>query len=244
MRSPTPPVTRVADVSGSARCSWTGPVLQRAGRRLGRLVLVALYTATVSLGALTTPLAPLLGLSLVLALGVGALYRWAYRAQLHDRPPRHQVVNAGFAGAGVLPFVSGALLLGVLGVAVTLAVLALAVVVVGGHLVATDLSTVLRRLPAAVGTGAGDDAAGADEAALRALLRRAPLQLLFRRWHATGRTVGGTRSGERYEMAVYLRELLLDELHTRDPAGAQRWLDQGGAQPPERHIRSDRPAPG
>ena len=208
--------------------------------RLGVAVLGVLSMATVSLGALSTPLPALLIACPVLALVAGTAYLTVHRARLHERAPRHRVVTAGFTGAGVLPFMSGAELLGVLGAVLTVTALVVAVLLLRAHLHAADPSTVLLPAPCTdIQSGTGS-----DEAALRALLRRAPLDSLFRRWHGTGRTVNSARSGRGYETAVYLRGLLLDELHTRDPAGTQRWIDQGGAQPPERHIRSDRALPG
>lgn len=222
----------MADTAGAVRRGLTSPAL-RAVRRPSRAILIALYSTTVSLGALATPLTALLLVSPLLALLTIVLYLPAYRSRLHDRPPGQHILTAGFTGAGLRAFVSGAQLLGVLGAAASLSVLALAVVVLGAHLVEADPLVALRRRPAA-----------GDEAALRALLRRAPLQMLFRRWHTTGRTVAAASSQQDYQMAVYLRELLLDELHTRDPAGAQRWIDQGGTQSPERHIHSDQDLPG
>ena len=229
---------------GAARRGPLTAVL-RSARRLGVVVLGVLCLATVSLGALSTPLPALLIACPVLALITGTLYVPAHRARLHETAPRHQVVAAAFTGAGVLPFVSGAELLGVFGAVLTLAVVAVAVLLVSAHLHVADPFRVPRRLRAtAVCTDIQGGATGTDEAALRALLRRAPLPALFRRWHGTGRTVDSTRSGRGYETAVYLRGLLLDELHERDPAGTQRWIEQGGAQPPERHIRDGRALPG
>ena len=142
---------------------------------------------------------------------------------------------AGLAGASVLPFASGARLLGALG----LSLLALTLLLLGANLAAADPLAVVRRLSAAtVGAVPPAPAAAADEADLRALLRQAPLPMLFRRWHETGRSVRGTRSAQDYTTAVCLRDLLLDELHARDPAGARRWIRQGGAQPPETYIRA------
>ena len=110
----------------------------------------------------------------------------------------------------------------------TVFVLARTVLVLRAHLAPAVPSTMPRRWPTStVCTHIRGQVSGAEETALRALLRNAPTRLLFRRWHGTGRTVAAEGSGQGYDTGVYLRGLLLDEPHTRDPAGTQRWIEQG-----------------
>lgn len=202
----------------------------RLVRRLGVALLTGLYVIVGCLGVLITPLSSLLIIGPLLAAAGAAGYCCALLARVGSPPARHRLAAAGALAAVLLPFLSGAQMLGAVGGALVLTASLLAVLVLGLWLLAIPSPAGARHLLAP---------GPADDAELREVLRQAPLQMLFRRWHATSDTLRSQPSGHTQAAAVYLRERLLDELHDRDPVGAQRWIDHGDGRRPERHIRSD-----
>jgi hypothetical protein len=77
-----------------------------------------------------------------------------------------------------------------------------------------------------------------DERSLRQVLRALPTDVLLAEWRST-QTGRGARGSELLQ-EVRMRELLIDEMQRRDPAGTARWLSEGPGDPPEGYV-CDRP---
>jgi hypothetical protein len=76
-----------------------------------------------------------------------------------------------------------------------------------------------------------------DEDLMRHVLTAMPTELLLDEWEATrSRLTAG--AGDPLVM-VHLRDLLIEELRSRDPAGTARWLLEGPADLPDLYIRPD-----
>jgi hypothetical protein len=83
----------------------------------------------------------------------------------------------------------------------------------------------------------GDGHEAIDEDLMRQVLTAMPTELLLDEWEATrSRLTAG--AGDPLE-AVRLRDLLIEELRSRDPVGTARWLLEGPADLPDLHIRPD-----
>jgi hypothetical protein len=73
-----------------------------------------------------------------------------------------------------------------------------------------------------------------DERSLRQVLRALPTDVLFAEWRSI-QTPDGARGSELL-LEVRMRELLIDEMQRRDPAGTARWLSEGPGEPPDGYI--------
>ena len=73
---------------------------------------------------------------------------------------------------------------------------------------------------------------------LRRVLRALPTDSLFAEWRRT--RISGGAHGNEVLQAVRMRELLIDEMQRRDPAGTARWLTEGPGDPPDGYV-CDRP---
>ncbi len=140
------------------------------------------------------------------------------------------MLTTGAAAAALLPFTEGLRVLDSAGVAVGLVVIALFTVLVGHW-----LHTLPGATPAAEGSGPGSspradpcpavgtavqnspspELAARDVASLRDLLRVLPLDLLLLDWRYVA--APRQRCADEPDLARY-RQLLLDELQSRDPA--------------------------
>ncbi len=87
------------------------------------------------------------------------------------------------------------------------------------------------------GPPGGRDLGSWDEELLRDVVSALPTDLLFDEWQVTQRRLTGRASDLIWE--VRLRDLLIDELHARDPLGTARWMNEGINHPPDRYIQRD-----
>jgi hypothetical protein len=78
-----------------------------------------------------------------------------------------------------------------------------------------------------------------DEDLVRHFLTAMPRELLLDEWRVSQRRLTAGSGDALWEVRV--RELLIDELQTRDPVGTARWLSEAPASPPDHFIR---PEPG
>jgi hypothetical protein len=201
--------------------------VQRAVR-LAQQVMCALYIAVALVGVPVTR--PMLLLTAAPAVGCIAAGLLAGLLRLcEQRPParRTMMVTAG-AAAAIVPFDEGMQLLQGLGTAIAVTLLVLMSIV--GNYRMNELAVRAR----ADATGAG----GAESYA--ELLHVVSLDTVFGEWRALEEGVA-IRTGEEHGPDVMqVRALLLDEMQRRDPVGFGRWLDDGAADDPERHIQVDR----
>lgn len=187
-------------------------------RRALRAGALASYGTLAAAGALSAP-APSFLVGLLLGGTGGVLVAWLHRGGT-DLPPLPHPAVAGTALACLPAAIAGTAVLG-----------SWAGVVVGLGLVAGTSFVVHRvSLPAAepAPPAHGGPESVDDEESLRDLLRLLPGDLLLEEWRSarTGPTAGATPGGMR------LRQLLVDEILRRDPAGAGGWLEDGADDPP------------
>jgi hypothetical protein len=78
--------------------------------------------------------------------------------------------------------------------------------------------------------------AGVMDASPRAVLAAMPLQVLLAKWQATQLTQRLELRPHEAEATRWVRELIIDELQNRDPAGSARWLADGAVHPPDHYI--------
>ena len=216
-------------MTSPASCpSPAGRGTRRAGQLLrtcARAVLHVLYTATVLLGLLVTPLYATLVFAPVLGMAAAAVHAELARSLTGARPAGARLALTALTTAGFVPFTQGLRLLQSAGVVVGLLVVGLFTV-----LVATGITHLA---PAAPARRTGP----AAEQPLRELLRVLPLDMLVSEWADLHR---GPDHGSSH--AEHYRRLLLDELSRRDPT-ADRWWRSGAAEPPYRGLRDDRGSP-
>jgi hypothetical protein len=191
-------------------------------------VVYALLTAT---GAVLFP-----GLSLAVGVLVGIIGA-ALVASLHqaaDDPPRlpHPLV-AGVAVGSLPAAVAGTAALGASpGIVIAL----------GLALSAAAGVTWLASFPAESRAGTEAFAVRVKaEQSLRQVLRALPLDELFAEWRRAH--APGTARGSEFPMEIRMRQLLIDEMQRRDPAGTARWLREGPGEPPDGYIRGRRDGP-
>ena len=68
----------------------------------------------------------------------------------------------------------------------------------------------------------------------REVVQALPTDVLFAEWRST-RASDGVRDNE-FLLEIRIRELLIDEMQRRDPAGTVRWLGEGPEDPPDGYI--------
>ncbi|NEK84518.1 hypothetical protein GCU60_01895 [Blastococcus saxobsidens] len=208
----------------STQVTWAGrPSALRVAVRVGRVLAATIFVTTALIGAVVAPwpwmllYAPAVG---ALAGGTVALARSGSR---QDAASRRTVVHAAVVGFLAVPFGAGLPALGGAGGVVVLFLLVVA------SLVAADW--LAEEQP-------GPPVAGAAE--LRSVVGALPTQDLVHAWLGTEDLL---RSAREHRRVAELREVLLDELARRDPAGVAEWLAAGGRSPVP-HISVDRDTTG
>ncbi len=165
----------------------------------GRALLHVLYTATVLLGLLVTPVYAALVLAPALGLGAAAVHAEFHRSLTGTGPTWDRLMLTAVAAAGFVPFTQGLQLLQSAGVVVGVLVVALFPALVG---------TGIRSLVSAASAGS------TGEQTLSELLRVLPLDMLVTEWRALHLgSYQGSPEAERY------RGVLLDELCRRRVRG-------------------------
>ncbi len=201
--------------------------------RAVRAAALVLYGCLIAVGALFFPASVVFGA----AMGFGGYWFVVSRLRrVGDDFPQlpHPALAAALAG-GFPVALSGSSVTGAWGaLAVGLLVVEAAVLFV--HWIGSDA-------PSPPHAGRRQDAGGQhghgarDENHMRRVLTAMPTELLLDEWEATrGRLTTGVGDplGE-----VRLRDLLIEELRSRDPLGTARWLREGPADLPDLYIRPD-----
>lgn len=201
-----------------------------APRRAWALVGV-LYTAAALVGVPSTPPGTVLRGALVAGAATCLVAAGGLATRASWVAPRRLLALTAVL-AGLVPFAEGVRVLGHLGAGLALVTLGLTL----GAAAWTDWLDLSADAPA---RDPQVRLPAADEDAVRELLRALPLDLLCAEWVATGRGLSAGRPGGRSSTAAHLRELLLDELERRDPAGVARWLHDAPDAPPDRYLRDD-----
>jgi hypothetical protein len=78
-----------------------------------------------------------------------------------------------------------------------------------------------------------------DTRVLGELISAVPLSALLAEWRLTEAVLAEATDPDDRAAASSARELLLDEMTRRDPAGVRRWLQDGAHASPDRHLRDD-----
>jgi MFS family permease len=201
--------------------SWSA--LTRVGWRacLVGVVGVALLGALFSSALTTLVIAPAAGL-------FGAAQLAVVHPSFPDRrSARRAVLLSGFGWALFIPFVMGAVALGVVGGVLTVVLVLLGALVLMGRVI--DLCR----------SDAVSNCAGTDVLLLRELVRGLPTPALLEEWRSAEAVLDEATDPGRRAAAIQLRVLLLEEMSRRDPAGIERWLQEGAGGLPDRHIRRD-----
>ncbi|WP_138760224.1 hypothetical protein [Modestobacter altitudinis] len=186
--------------------------------------------STAIMGALFSPplvtlaAAPTVGL---LAASQVALAHPGFPAQV---AARRFVLSAGAGCAVLVLFVAGASELGAVGGVMVMTVLLTGAVVLAAWL--ADLSDDDR-----VATSTMQDARVLED-----WLGAVPMSALVEQWRLSEVVLSTATDPDERSAATLARELLLDEMTRRDPAGVHRWLQEGADAPPSLHVRDD-PAP-
>jgi hypothetical protein len=197
------------------RTMWRG--LLRAARSLALVV----YVLLIATGALTSPQISLL-LGVLLAI-IGAELVASLHQAAEDLPALPHPLVAGVSVGSLPAAVAGTTALGASpGIVIALGL------ALGAAAGAQWIATPPLGSPART-AATGDQVT--DERSLRQLLRALPTDVLFAEWRRT-RTPGGARGSELL-LEVRMRELLIDEMQRRDPAGSARWLREGPGEPPD-----------
>lgn len=201
---------------GSDLPSWVG-------RRLCLLVVVgtAVIGALFSSAWMTLVVAPLTGL---FAASQVALVHHGFPAQ---RSARRAVLFAGAGCALAVPFVMGAVALGTAGAVLTMVVVVTGAVLLGGWLTALCREDEVARSTVQ------------DTKVLGELIGAVPMSALLEEWRLSEAVLATASDPDERAAAALARELLLDEMARRDPAGVRRWLQDGAAASPDRHLRDD-----
>ena len=216
-------MSNTTGVNGPRAHAWPWTALTRLAP-----VLLTVVVAVALLGAVITP--PVTMLFLAPALGVvfathAALAQAAFPG---GASVGRTALLAGVGGTLLVPFAAGIGFLGMVGGMVLLALAAMA----GG----AALGWIGRRPGKHDGPAAGE----ADPARLRERVRDLPTRALLTQWRWSGAQLRSGTDPERRMALVRLRALVLDELSRRDPAGIERWLEDGGRDDLDRHIAADR----
>jgi hypothetical protein len=208
-----------------ASTSRTATASSRTARRLA----AGLYLTTAVLGLVAAPLYVTLAAAAVAAAFGSALCVSIYRSFTEAWPGIATVKTWTAVSLLAPPYVYGARTLGDLGLFVTLAILALALLRLRA---AFDEDAQARTAPEANSLVADGLV---DGTSLVALLAGLPLEELFDEWHETADAHAGDDAPE----VRRLREELVNEFWRRDPAGTMRWLEAGATEPPERYVHPD-----
>ncbi len=143
-----------------------------------------------------------------------------------ERSARRAALLVGVGCALAVPFVMGVIALGAAG-----AVLTVTVVVTGAVLAGGRLASLCREDVA--------PSAAPDTRVLGELIGAVPMSALVEEWRLSEALLSTTTDPDERAAASLARELLLDEMTRRDPAGVRRWLQDGAAASPDRHLRDD-----
>jgi hypothetical protein len=200
--------------------SWSA--LTRVSRRvcLVGVVGVALLGALFSSALTTLVLAPAVGL-------FGAAQTAVVHPEFPARPSARRVVLlSGLGWALMVPFVMGAVALGAAGAVLTVVLVLLGALVLMGWII--DLCR----------SDAASSCAGMDAPLLGDLVRGLPTPALLEEWQSSEADLDAAGPEHRVA-AIQVRVLLLEEMSRRDPAGVERWLQEGAGGIPNRHIRGD-----
>jgi hypothetical protein len=201
------------------RGSW------RAILRAARSLAFVVYAVLTAMGALMLP-------GLALALGVPfALIGGALVALLHKDaerlPPLPHPLVAGLCVGSLPVAVAGTTALGVpSGIVIGLGL------VIGAAAGVEWLASAPARWPTR--TAARADRV-TDERSLRQVLRALPTDVLLAEWRSTH--VSDDARGSEVVQELRMRELLIDEMQRRDPAGTARWLTESPDDPPDGYVR-------
>lgn len=206
----------------SSACGLRRGVLA-AVRSIGVVALAVLAV----LGALTAPEASL-ALGASSAALAGAVVRALHRSPATDLPPLpHPAVAATWMA--VLPAaVAGTAHLGVGPIGVTGAISAVLILDSWWGGSCPPLDEHVR----------SDTDREPDDPSLRDLLGAVPIDVLCDEWRSSAGPVDATDPDG--AARTRLRDLLLAELHQRDPAGTARWLSEAPGGPPEGYVRDAR----
>jgi hypothetical protein len=211
----------------------------RIATRLARHAAATIFVPVVFLGLVASPLSTTLvggPVAATLAVTCGLT---AYRLFAERWPQVHFLRTCGSIGFGLPLYLEGADVLGTLGGALTLALVA-----IGTCLVVARIGSGQNPfdLPPPSATSTRPPPVTANDDDLRRLLAAMPLEALFEEWRATDEGDYLLPQPGR-QARNQLRLLLLDELRHRDPTGVDRWLARGAVDPPEHHITDDPPPP-
>jgi hypothetical protein len=201
--------------------------------RVVRAAALVPYGFLMAVGALFYPASGVFGAAMAVA---GYSFVVSLLRRVGDDFPQLPHPALAAAVAGSLPAaMAGSSATGAWG-ALTMAGWALGALALFVHWIASDP-------PAPPKCGGQQDAADGrghrmgDENAIREVVTAMPTELLFDEWRATQRRLKAGTGDTMREVRV--RELLLGELHSRDPVGAARWLREGPADLPDLYIRPD-----
>lgn len=193
-----------------------------------RRVALVLYLVLIAGGALFRPSTALM-YGIALGTAAGGLIAMLARRTSDDLPPLPHPILVGAVIAGLPAAGSGAPLLGSWSAPVIVLGLILAAVALG-HWLSSDAS-----IPT---NPDGQRCVGPwDEELLCRVVSAMPTEILLEEWRVTQRRLSAGTGDQLWE--VRLRELLIDELGTRDPAGTACWLSRGLTESPDRYIRRD-----
>jgi hypothetical protein len=203
---------------------WADRSLCRGLLRAARSLALAVYALLTATGALMSPGISLL-LGVLLAI-IGAELVASLHQAAEDLPPLPHPLVAG-ASVGSLPAaVAGTTTLGAnLGIVIALG-LALGAAAGVQWIASPPVGSPARK------TATADRVK--DERSLRQVLRALPTDVLFSEWRSTQIPAGAR--GSELLLEVRMRELLIDEMQRRDPAGTARWLSEGPGEPPDGYI--------
>ena len=202
--------------------------LKTALLQLLRAMTVALYCVLIAVGALVYPTAAVIA-GPAAALG-GAAFADSLRRRVDaEFPEIYHPTLAGALAGGAPAALSGSSVLEAWG-GLAVALLLLAAAVLFGQWIGSAA-------PVPPRTVEGHHLSARDEQSLRQVLTAMPTDVLLDEWHVTQRRLASGAEGTLWE--VQLRDLLIDELSTRDPSGTARWLSGGIVEAPGRHIRPD-----
>lgn len=144
-----------------------------------------------------------------------------------ERSARRPVVLAGAGCALAVPFVMGAIALGTAGAGLTVTAAVTGAVLLGDRLTALWREDEVARSTVQ------------DTRVLGELIGAVPMSALLEQWRLSEAVLATATDPDERSAASLARELLLDEMTRRDPAGVGRWLQDGAEASPDRHLRDD-----
>jgi hypothetical protein len=190
------------------------------------VVAVALLGALCSSALTTLVVAPAVGLFAACQMAV-------MNPGFPGRPSARRVVLlSGVGWALLVPFVRGAMVMEVAGAVLAVVLLCLGALALMGRMIDLCRSD---------GVSCG---VGTDVPLLADLVRELPTPTLLDEWRSSETVMGEAADPEQRAAAIQLRTLLLEEMSRRDPAGVERWLQEGADAIPDRQVPGDSgPAP-